>query len=360
MKAIEDVMLFPKRPEAVDAVADVSRQFAAWSTANNREFSYLLDMSAHDYYTVVHMVDVAVGCGLLIRKLCPGEDALQATVIQGGMLHDIGKRGVPEEILNKAGPLDPEEWQVIKQHPLMGYHELLANATVPPLVLEMVRDHHERPDGKGYANGLADESLGRAARVCAVVDVFDAICAARPYRGPTPPAETLRIMREGSGTQFDREVLQAWIGLVEQMIQEDPERAPSTVEAPPQSTLSHFMAEAPSPASSSDVPYSERLGWEERREHPRFLCNKIVKVGFLRRGKPYPVKPGQWLELRVTDVSRGGVELQTPWPLTLNDVLDIELPLSESWKVRRNARVVRVRKRKDRQWMAGLAFVATG
>jgi HD-GYP domain-containing protein (c-di-GMP phosphodiesterase class II) len=263
-KMIEDVLLFPRRPEAIDAVSDISRQFAAWSSANNREFSYLLDMSAHDYYTVTHMVDVAVGCGLLIRELCPDDTALQATAIQGGMLHDIGKRGVPEQILNKAGRLDSEEWRVIKQHPLMGCEELRANATVPPLVLEMVRDHHERPDGTGYPNGLSDEFLGQVARVCAVVDVFDAICAARPYRGPTPPAETLRVMHEGSGTQFDREILQAWINLVEQMIREDPERAPSAAEAPPQSALSHFMPQAPWPASSSDVPYSERLSWEER------------------------------------------------------------------------------------------------
>src|SRR5688572_28880555 len=98
------------------------------------------------------------------------------------MLHDAGKRSIPEEILNKEGKLDPDEWSQIQQHPTLGYKELKLHPSLPDIVPLMARDHHERLDGKGYPNGIRGDDIEFPARVCAVVDVYDAITAARPYR----------------------------------------------------------------------------------------------------------------------------------------------------------------------------------
>src|SRR6185295_12746978 len=108
-----------------------------------------------------------------------------------------------EAILNKEGKLDPTEWAEVQKHPLLGFDELKIHASLPPIVPIMARDHHERIDGKGYPQGLSGDDIDFSARVCAVVDVYDAITAARPYRGPIAPVDALNMMREGRGTQFD-------------------------------------------------------------------------------------------------------------------------------------------------------------
>lgn len=356
-KIIEDALVFPGQTETIDAVADISKQFAAWSSEDNAEFSYLLDMSAHDYYTTTHMVNVGVGCGLLARELKPGDDGLQAVMVQGGLLHDIGKRGVPNSLLNKEGQFEPEEWELIKKHPHAAYKELKAHPGVPDVVLEMTRDHHERPDGKGYPAGRANSLVGLPARVCAVVDVFDAICAARPYRGATPPLETLNIMREGAGTQFDREVFDAWARIVERLIDADPERATPPRRAAPELTLGDFAQAAPNHATADDALDPGMLWSDERRRHPRFQCDLPIKAMFVYQGKCCSVKAGQWVVFRMVDISQGGARLRTPWPLSLNDVLHLELPVGGDRKVKRRARVVRVRRAAEHEWFAGVRFI---
>ena len=161
-KMIEDVLLLPGQPQAIEAVKDISAQFVGWSSEDGTQFSHLLDMSAHDFYTATHMVNVGVGCGLLIRELRPGDSDLHEVVIQGGLLHDVGKRLVPEEILNKEGKLEPRVWAVLKKHPLDGFKELSGRDGLPEIVLEMTRDHHERLDGTGYPNRLKDKQIGFA------------------------------------------------------------------------------------------------------------------------------------------------------------------------------------------------------
>ncbi len=356
-KIIEDVLVFPGQTETLDAVMDISKQFAAWSSEDNDQFSYLLDMSAHDYYTTTHMVNVGVGCGLLVKELRAGDAGLQAVIVQGGLLHDIGKRGVPNKLLNKEGELDPEEWEIVKKHSHAGYKELKAHPGVPDVVLEMARDHHERPDGRGYPAELNDSQIGFAARVCAVVDVFDAVCAARPYRGATPPLETLDIMRDGLGRQFDRDIFKAWAHIVESLIDKDPARAtPPRAEAA-QLTLRDFGQAAPQYASADDAMDPSTISWDERRRHPRFTCDLPVKAMFVRQGKSCPIRAGQWVIFRMVDISQGGARLRTPWPLSLNDILHLELPVGGDRKVIRKARVVRVRWTGEDEWLAGLCFL---
>jgi HD-GYP domain-containing protein (c-di-GMP phosphodiesterase class II) len=361
-KMIEDVLVFPGQTESVSVVAEMSRKFAAWSHADADAFSYFLDLSSHDYYTATHMVNVGVGCGLLIKARQPGDEELQATFMQGGLLHDVGKRGVPEAILNKEGRLAPDEWEQIRRHPQVGYRELRECPTIPQAVLEMTLSHHERLDGKGYPQGLRGNEISLAARLCAVVDIYDAICAARPYRDALSPGEALQIMQRDFRGAVDEDLLGDWAELVQRMVEADPQRAAPDSGRAAELSINDLTQIAPESAERSVRAEVAGAGAEvnrwadNRRRHPRRQCSIRVRARFLRQGKAYPVAEGEWVEFQAMDISQGGMQLRTPWPLARNDVLELELPQREGPKLTKKACVVRVRQLESRDWSAGMRF----
>ncbi|MCL5995993.1 MAG: HD domain-containing protein, partial [Chloroflexi bacterium] len=131
-------------------------------------------------------------------------------VRRGARLHDIGKVGIPDSILHKPGPLTAEEWQVMKQHPTLAY-ELLAPLEQMRPALDIPYCHHEKWDGTGYPRGLKGEEIPLAARIFAVVDVWDALCSDRPYRKALPPDQALALIRAEAGTHFDPTVVHTFL-----------------------------------------------------------------------------------------------------------------------------------------------------
>ncbi len=127
-------------------------------------------------------------------------------------LHDIGKVGIPEDILNKPDLLTAAEEAVVREHPVIG-ERILTPIIRGRSVLAAIRGHHERWDGGGYPDGLAGERIPLLARVIAVADCFDALTSCRPYRDPLPRREALEILRAGAGTQFDPSLVPAFAGL---------------------------------------------------------------------------------------------------------------------------------------------------
>jgi response regulator RpfG family c-di-GMP phosphodiesterase len=117
-------------------------------------------------------------------------------------LHDIGKVGVPEAILNKPGVLTPLEQELLRQHPVIG-ERILRPIMRSPTILAAIRGHHERFGGAGYPDGLAGDSIPVLARVIAVADAYDALTSARAYRAAVPAGKALEILRAGAGSQFD-------------------------------------------------------------------------------------------------------------------------------------------------------------
>ncbi len=127
-------------------------------------------------------------------------------VAQAGLLHDIGKIGVPEVVLRKQGALDDGEWALMRRHPVIGSQivapfECLAGADV------VIRHHHERRDGSGYPDGLVGQAIPVGARIVAVADVFDALTSDRPYRAALPRAVALEYLVTGAGITLDEEVV---------------------------------------------------------------------------------------------------------------------------------------------------------
>lgn len=129
------------------------------------------------------------------------------------LLHDIGKIGIPTEVLNKPGKLTDEEYEIIKSHTQKGY-EALKNISIMPELAVGAGAHHERPDGKGYPNGLKGDEIPYVAQIIAVADTFDAMYSNRPYRKRMNFEKAVSIIEEVSGTQLSEPVVEAFLRLV--------------------------------------------------------------------------------------------------------------------------------------------------
>lgn len=162
-------------------------------------------IDARDRYTAGHSERVTAYSMLLARR--SGQFASEfETIRRAGMLHDIGKVGVPDAVLHKEGPLDPRERALIEAHVTIGFRMLeplpFLGASLPA-----VRGHHERWDGKGYPDRLGGTDIHPHARLMAVADSYDAMTSARAYRGALPPEEAARRLRADRGAQFDPEMI---------------------------------------------------------------------------------------------------------------------------------------------------------
>jgi putative nucleotidyltransferase with HDIG domain len=129
----------------------------------------------------------------------------------GGELHDIGKIGTREDILNKPGPLGPEEFAHIKEHTVLGERILAPFLSEARAVLTIVRSHHERLDGGGFPDGIGGSDIPFEARVVSVVDAFDAMTTSRAYRASRTPAEAIEELRRCAGSHFDADVVGAFL-----------------------------------------------------------------------------------------------------------------------------------------------------
>lgn len=171
----------------------------------------VLATEARDPYTAGHSLRVAMNAVRLGEAMGLSGDKLRA-LAQGGVVHDVGKIEIPDAILNKPGPLTPEERAIVQQHPVTGYR-MCSRLGFMKDELDIVRYHHERWDGRGYPDGLAGERIPLLARVLAVVDVYDALTSARSYRGPWTHEQARTYILEQAGRQFDPRCVEAWARL---------------------------------------------------------------------------------------------------------------------------------------------------
>lgn len=140
-------------------------------------------------------------------------DAQADLILDATAMHDIGKLGIPDHIINKPGPLDPDEWETMKQHTLIG-EKILGDSNYSELVHEariIARTHHERWDGSGYPDGLVGEAIPLSSRICALADVFDALTSQRPYKKPWPIEKALGHIQDECGKHFDPQVVEAFM-----------------------------------------------------------------------------------------------------------------------------------------------------
>jgi hypothetical protein len=164
-------------------------------------------MEAKDLYTGGHTERVAAVAEGLARRLGFRDDELEAIEI-GALLHDIGKIGVPGQVLRKPGPLTDDEWELVRTHPLISDY-ILSELDLHPFVRQCARSSHERIDGRGYPDGLSGEEIPLPARIVFVADALDALTSTRPYRPARSMLAALAEIREHAGTQFCPRVVSA-------------------------------------------------------------------------------------------------------------------------------------------------------
>lgn len=196
--------------EAAALVDEISNSV----TRNPSALLSLARLKNKDDYTYLHSVAV---CALMIalgRTRGFEGDALRSLGM-AGLLHDIGKIGIPEEVLNKPGRLTDEEFEIVRQHSVKGWEILTASSGVDELALDVCRHHHERVDGKGYPDKLSGDALTEFARMGAVCDVYDAITSDRCYKNAWSPAVALSKMAEWKeAQQFDDLIFKAFVKTV--------------------------------------------------------------------------------------------------------------------------------------------------
>jgi len=168
-------------------------------------------IDAKDGYTSGHSDRVAQISVALAKQIGLGKEAID-TLYLGGLLHDIGKIGIDDDILNKPGKLTGEEYEHVKQHPQLGYN-ILRGVRQLDRVLPLVLHHHEAWDGMGYPHGLKGTETPQLARIMAVADAYDAMSSDRSYREGMPDKKVNAILREGAGLQWDAEVIAAFFSI---------------------------------------------------------------------------------------------------------------------------------------------------
>lgn len=164
----------------------------------------------HDYHTFTHSANVAFYCVLLANALGIRQPETLHEIAVGGFLHDLGKLDIPQWILNKPDRLTDQEYEIVQDHPRNGFLKLCHRTDLDLGQLMMAYHHHERIDGGGYPVGCSRAELHDWARICKVVDVFEAMTSDRPYRSGISIKDVLELMDRGSGKVFDEDMLKCW------------------------------------------------------------------------------------------------------------------------------------------------------
>ena len=175
--------------------------------------SLIRAVETKDYYTRGHSERVAKASVMLAEQLGMHGDRLEM-LRYAGMLHDVGKLGVPTKLLQKTGPLDEREFAAIQQHPSRGF-EMVEGISFLEDAMLAIRHHHERVDGTGYPDGLAGDQIPEFARVIAVADAFDSMTSTRSYRGARTVPAAIAELRQWAGSQFDATMVEALVAAVE-------------------------------------------------------------------------------------------------------------------------------------------------
>jgi len=194
-------------------------------------------LEAKDEYTQGHSARVAEESVKIARYLSLSEVEVQ-DIWLAGYLHDIGKIGIKESVLNKPGKLDPYEWECIQMHPVTA-EKILAPIDELADVIKIVRHHHERFDGSGYPDGIKGSQIPLGARILSVADSYDALTSKRSYREALSQRDALAVLEQASGTQFDPVIVRAYLTCT--------------------STETH-VAEAPRPRGSTCSVQDARIG----------------------------------------------------------------------------------------------------
>lgn len=330
---------------------NISRAVTKLVISDKNAFAHLLETSSHDFYTATHMVNV--GTWMAPLAVAMGYESTEELnrIVQAGLLHDIGKLKVPEDVLNKPGKLSDEDWAAIRQHPSIGFDHLKAMGIDDPIVLAVTRHHHERLDGTGYPDKITSAEIHPVAKICAVVDSFDAMTAFRPFKSRTmSPSEALRIIESETPAKYDPDIVKAWIKLVGSLDQPFATK-PKGAEAPAAGKSS-----SPSmPIGGAGAALGGEGEGEGRRAYARHPFSCAAKAHILMvRGRM--VTEGACTPITTHNVSRSGLGFLCREPYTPGDWLRVHMTRPGADDRLIEGQVMRCRRYNDRWYDVGIRF----
>ena len=171
-----------------------------------------------DEGTGAHIQRMSRFSAAIARQIGLDDSAVEA-ILYAAPMHDLGKIGIPDQILLKPGRLDPDEWEIMKQHSILGVQILEGSDAESIKLAEVIAlTHHEKWDGSGYPRGLKSLEIPLAGRITAIADVFDALTSKRPYKEPFPLGKAFIIIREGQGSHFDPRVVDAFFTVEDEIL----------------------------------------------------------------------------------------------------------------------------------------------
>lgn len=302
----------------------LSRGVTTFALKNPGAFEHLFAASHHDFYTATHMVNVGTWMVPLAVEMGITDQSELNLICRAGLVHDMGKIGVPEEVLNKSGKLSDQEWQTIRAHPQAGYDYLQKFGGIDEKILRVTLEHHERMDGTGYPQSLKSDQIHLYSRICAVVDSFDAMTAFRPFKTHTMGVgEAMAIMEKEAGTKYDKDVMAAWARLV-------------------------------APAAKQSHP-TQPTG-RDLRQHPRATFHCRAKLhALVPEGGANCELPG--FPITAHSLSRSGLGFISPTALRPGQAVRVYVQAAGWQKRPLDGEIVRCREQGDKHHECGMKFV---
>ena len=212
-----DMFEDPMRPEGLRRCRNMVEHTVDHILSGRDACLSLMSLTSHDYYTYTHSVNVCIYSVMLTQELFPDhDDDMIRELGTAFLLHDIGKTRVSPNIINKPGPLTPEEWETMRQHPEDGHNILDELGYMNHDISVIVMQHHERHDGNGYPRKMAGEDIHIYGKICCISDVFDALTTNRPYRAASSSYDALAIMKKEMVKNFDPDFFAKFVYLFQQ------------------------------------------------------------------------------------------------------------------------------------------------
>ncbi len=205
--------------KAASAIENIALYENIYENLFSTLFAFVTALEVRDLYTRKHSTRVAKYAHMIAEEMGCTEEELDVINVAGS-LHDIGKIGIRDDILLKPGRLTGEEYEKIKEHPVIGA-DIISKLGLWDREMEIIRHHHERFDGKGYPDGLKGEEIPKLARIMSVADCYDAMASDRAYRRKMDKQDVLAVISKNSGTQFDPAAVDAFLRVSDQDLPDD-------------------------------------------------------------------------------------------------------------------------------------------
>lgn len=208
---IDDIFSDPSHPQHIDKAKSFTQDCVNFISQSRQAFLHLVELSGHDHYTYAHSIGVAAYAMVLAREMGIQDEQDVADVGLAGILHDVGKTMVDPAIINKKGPLNAEEWAIMKKHPQYGGEILRRHKALSPAIILAAEGHHENLDGSGYPRGLRAKEMDPLVRIVSLSDAFSALTTKRSYSPSRDSATAFQLMKENLDKKFDRAMFRRFV-----------------------------------------------------------------------------------------------------------------------------------------------------